>query len=153
MRWRHSETSILNLREHDPVREGFRTLQGFDKGLIEFQRNQGTKPPSFFGRSQGVTTILIWGMPGMQYLKQPVKIDVWFFGNTTKIYQVIHVESHLLAILSIHGPSWWPQSPAAPGVSKNVWGFFPKKKHHFFGAWAKCKQLRFTGWYLPNLAS
>lgn len=72
----------------------------------------------------------------MRYAIPETTVKLMFdFWNTTKIYQ--HTCRSLLAHV---------QSPA--GVSKRL--VFPKKNTTFFGAWAKCKQLRFTGWYLPN---
>ena len=135
--WRHSETSILNLREHDPVREGFRTLQGFDKGLfLNFREiRERNRQRLLWKKSTNGWPILIWGIPGIPGI-QPVKIDVWCFDFLEIFPQNLSTTNTWTespAFLSIHWPHHDDMSSHRQvtrcRTGLNVLGFFsPQKK-------------------------
>lgn len=128
----------------------------------------------YFGRSLP-TGDQSWYEVYQVYLKQPVKLEYNqnlstkiyqqrcilfdFWKNQPKIYQRSYMDRCSLRFYQSMDPIMMTMSSHRQ-VTRcrtwlNVWVFFfPEKKNTgCFGAWAKCKQLRFTGWYLPILAS
>ena len=155
MHCRHSETSILNLREHDPVREGFRTLQGFDKGLfLKLREIRERNRQVYFGRSLPTgDQSWIWGIPGIPETTgkigiQPKSINqnlpttvylVWFLEfSPTKIYQCsYHGPSHLRFYQSMDPimmtcPRHRPAAPVSDWTKRFGFFFSRKKKHRLF---------------------